>query len=61
MVSIVETACKATMAHCKCDLDAQDDHKIHICLCEGSWNDIGDIFAWPNLMQDGSGRRLDGK
>lgn len=39
--------CDATLASCECRLDEGHDGP-HVCTCEGSWDDNGEIFAWPS-------------
>lgn len=38
--------CAAWMASCECSLDVRHEGP-HICECEGSWDDKGNIKAWP--------------
>ncbi len=42
--------CGVRFHNCTCDKDAGHVGP-HVCKCDGSWNDDGEILAYPNIAQ----------
>lgn len=49
-----EPLCTATEASCICNLRFEHQGP-HICECEGSWGDDGEIHAMPSLVVEEGG------
>lgn len=46
--------CANIKESCECQLPF-GHAGAHVCGCEGSWDDDGNILAWPNLVTDEGG------
>lgn len=45
----IEPECAATKASCICMLPATHEG-AHVCECEGSWDDEGNVLAYPAVV-----------